>query len=61
MIQIWAFPADPIYCERLNPAKRVKDVGHPINLQLLLYNISFIRSAGFNRSHPLEKPKSESF
>ena len=34
IIEIWAFPADLIYCERLNPAERIADKRQPINLRL---------------------------
>ena len=39
MIQIWAFPADPICCEQLNPAERVNDLTHPINLRLFNWRV----------------------
>ena len=39
MIKIWAFPADRIYRERLNPAERVNDIGHPINLRLFNWRV----------------------
>ena len=39
MIYIWAFPADWIYREQLNPAERVNDIRHPINLQLFNWRV----------------------
>ena len=39
MILIWAFPADRIYRKRLNPAERINDVRHPINLRLFNWRV----------------------
>ena len=39
IIWIWAFPADRIYRERLNPAERVNDIRHPINLRLFNWRV----------------------
>ena len=39
MILTWAFPAGPIYDERLNSAERVNDKRHPINLRLFDWRI----------------------
>ena len=46
MIQIWAFPADPLYCERLNPAERVNDIRHPINLRLFDWRVPALVTSG---------------
>ena len=51
MIQIWAFPADPLYCERLNPAERVNDIRHPINLRLFNWRVPALVISGLSEGY----------